>query len=290
MTRIFIYLVYFLAAVAVFGVVRFPERAVAKKIENIAESMFPGFDITMDRVRLTFPPGMKTKAPMIRAGDLMTMVPDDFRIHFPAGTLLGLTKQVNFTATLMEGEALGRIRVPSLSIPAYSAVELAFHGLQITDLALAMQGMTAQTAFNLSGEYQATDGQPHPSGTGNLILENVMCTIQGQFLNAMGITALSFDKIMVTFVQNGRTIEISELTAGGEIMNITAAGQLSVPGGSPGVLENWRVDLQGSLHPRPAHVARFSGLLTMENLFTSHPEKGIPFTLTGTATNLEIQL
>lgn len=290
MTRGFIYLVYFLAAMAVFGVVRFPERIAAQKIETAAESMFPGLDITMDRVSLTFPPGLTAKDPIIRVGDRVTLVPGDLRIHLPAGTLLGLKKELDFFATLMEGEVSGQIRLSSFFTPACSGLDLAFAGVRVTNLAVPIPGMTVQAAFELSGEYRGTDEETDPAGTGNLRLENLACTIQDPFLNTMGITALEFDQTVLTFHRNGWTIPIENLAAGGDILHLTAAGQVAVTGGSPGVLENWHVDLQGSLHPRPAYVSRFSGILTMENLFKSQPEKGIPFTLTGPATALELQL
>lgn len=291
MTRGFIYLVYFLAAMAVFGVVRFPERIAAQKIETAAESMFPGLDITMDRVSLTFPPGLTAKDPIIRVGDRVTLVPGDLRIHLPAGTLLGLKKELDFFATLMEGEASGQIRLTSFFTPDWSGLDLAFAGIRVSDLAVPIPGMTVQASCELAGEYQGTNGEKGLAGTGNLRLENLASTIQDPFLNTLGITALNFDKTVLTFHQNGRTMTIENLTAGGDILHISAAGQVAVPNGSsPGDPKNWRVDLQGSLHPRPAYVSRFSGILTMENLFKSQPEKGIPFTLTGPATALELQL
>ncbi len=290
MTRSFIYLVYFLAAMAVFGVVRFPERIAAQRIETYAESMFPGLDITMDRVDLTFPPGLTAKDPVIRVRQLMTLVPGDFRIHLPAGTLLGLKKELDLSAILMGGEVTGHIRLPSFFTPAWSGLDLAVAGVRVTDLDVPVPGMTVQAAFELFGDYRETDGEQGPAGTGNLRLENLACAIQDPFLNTMGITALDFDKTVVTFHRKGGTIQIENLTAGGEILHITAAGRVTLPGGSPGGLENWHVDLKGSLHPRPAYVSRFSGLLTMENLFKSQPEKGIPFTLAGPVTALEFQL
>jgi len=106
----------------------------------------------------------------------------------------------------------------------------------------------------------------------------------------MGITNLNFDKITLAFAGDKHTIIISELVATGDTINATARGDLIFAGGNPTDPENWMVALTGSLHPQPAYVSKFAGILSMENLFKTNPEKGIPFTITGRAATLEMKL
>lgn len=286
--RIFIYLVYFTAAAAVFAFVRFPLPAAAGRINQMAGHLVPGLSITLDRVSLKFPLGLHAARPVIRLDDTLTVTPRDLSVFVPVSGFFSRDSSLYFTASLIEGTVQGHLTGVSLSDPGYSTLAVDFSGLRFTDLALAVQGATAHLSFDLSGRYLVPDRHKDSAGSGDLVLSHVTCAIADNFLNTLGITALDFDTITLSFVQDSRKIHILALTASGEIMTVTAAGQIFSAGGSLADPENWTVDLKGSLHPRPAHVSRFSGILPVENLFRTDPEKGIPFTLTGPATALEI--
>ncbi len=288
--RFFIYLIYFIAAVGVFGILRFPHQAAARKITLAAQNMFPGIRITMDRVSLCFPPGLKMENTAVHLGDALIFEPKNFRVYFPVSSLLGLKKNIDFSASLLEGGINGHITDISLAENTYSGLQVAVNGLQVRNLDLVMQGMAAQVSFDLSGRYHVPDLQESSAEKGGLVMSKVTCTIQDAFLNTMGITALDFNEITLAFTRNDNQIIISDLLATGGIIKVAADGRLVFAGGSLAAPENWMVDLTGSLHPQPAYVSKFAGILSMENLFKTSPEKGIPFTITGPAATLEIQL
>ncbi len=144
-------------------------------------------------------------------------------------------------------------------------------------------------SFDLSGRYQVVDRLTNPKGTGDLILSMLTCAIEDDFLNTMGITDLAFDQVSVKFERQAQKLDILELTAAGSIMTIHAAGQILLTGTRIMAPSDWQVDLKGNLYPQPAYVSKFATVLPMDDLFQNHPEKGIPFTLTGPADNLEIK-
>ncbi len=86
------FLIYFMAALAIFSVLRFPHQTAAVKISRMGEAMFPGLDITMDRVFPFLPLGLKTEKPQIRIHDAITVVPENLRIVVPVSTVFGLKK------------------------------------------------------------------------------------------------------------------------------------------------------------------------------------------------------
>lgn len=287
--RVFICLIYFTAAAAVFAVLRFPHQAAAEKTGQVAEQMFPGIAVTLDRVSPMFPLGLKTQNPVIRLTDEVSVIPGDIHVYLPVSSVFGLDDTLHYKASLLDGSLTGHLSGVSLSPPVYAGVSTDLAGLRFTDLALALQGATARLSFVLSGRYQEPDRQNNTAGTGELVLSQVTCAIQDNFLNTLGITDLDFDRITASIVRENRTIQILTLTARGSVMTMSAAGQIVLADGSPSNPENWIFDLEGSLHPQPAHISRFSGILPMENLFRTDPEKGIPFTLTGPLTALEIR-
>ncbi len=290
MKRILIYLVYFAVAAAVFLVLRFPHQAAAEKISRTCGTLFPGLDVSMDRVDPKFPLRLKLENPVIRLADTFTVAPEAFYIDIPVFSRPGSGRKIGFAVSLLDGEILGHVSGVSFYQHRYSGIKMDMTGLQIKALPLALEGMTAQLSFDLSGRYEVPDRQNNPAGKGGLVLSAVTGTVQNAFLNTLGISTLDFDQITLAFVQTGTEITISELVAVGRVLNAKAKGRITLTGGSPLHAENWTVSMEGSLHPQPSQVARFAGLLPMENLFKAHPEKGIPFTVTGPATNLDIAL
>jgi type II secretion system protein N len=288
--RFFIYLVYFTGAIAVFAVMRFPQQEAARKIGLAAETMFPGIRISMDRASPCLPPGVTINKLFLHLSDTLTIAAKDSRLYFPVSSILGLKRDINFSTSLLEGNVNGHITDISLQENTYSGLQMVMTGLKINDTTLAMQGMTTQLSFDLSGTYHVPKGQTHPAGKGELALSRVTCTVRDDFLNTMGITNLDFNKITLAFTRDNHKIIISELLATGDIIKAAARGDLTFAGGSPTDPKNWMVVLTGSLHPQPAYVSKFAGLLSMENLFKNNPEKGIPFTITGQAATLEMKL
>jgi hypothetical protein len=90
--RTLFFLIYFMAALALFAVLRFPHQAAALKISRMGESLFPGLEITLDRVSPAPPLGVKTEKPQIRVHGGVTVVPEDLRIRIPVPAVLGLEK------------------------------------------------------------------------------------------------------------------------------------------------------------------------------------------------------
>jgi hypothetical protein len=202
--------------------------------------------------------------------------------------VLGLKKNLRIESSLLNGTVTGHLTGISISPPDCSGLLMNIAGLQIRDLPTTMQEIHAALSFDLSGQYRVSDRRTNPTGNGHLALSRVTCAIQDDFLNTMGITTLDFDQVTVTFERHHQTIDILELHATGDIMAVTAAGQVTLINGLITEPANWLFDIKGSLFPKPAHVSRFSTILPMDTLFTTHPEKGIPFTLTGPASSLEI--
>jgi type II secretion system protein N len=287
--RILFFLIYFAAAVAVFAVLRFPQQTAATQLSRMANTLFPQLEITLNQVSLAAPLGLKTQAPEIRLYDAVTMVPDDLRLFIPVSAALRLKKDLVVVSSVMNGTVTGHFTGVSTSPPAFSGLEVILAGLNIGNLTAAMQqGMQATLSFDLSGRYQVSDLRENHAGSGNLVLSRVTCAIQDDFLNTMGIQTLDFDQVTMTFERHRQTIDILELNATGNIMSVTAAGQVTLTGGRVTEPAGWKFDLTGSLFPRPAHVSRFSTVLPMDSLFKTHPEKGIPFSLTGPADDLKI--
>ncbi len=278
-----------MAALAIFSVLRFPHQTAAVKISRMGEAMFPGLDITMDRVFPFLPLGLKTEKPQIRIHDAITVVPENLRIVVPVSTVFGLKKELQIKSLLWDGTVMGHIAGISVSPPACSGVEMILAGLRVRDMATVMQGMRASLSFDLSGRYQVVDRLNKPKGTGDLTLSFLTCVIKDDFLNTMGITNLEFDQVSVRFEKQAQTLDILELHAKGSVMTIHAAGQMLLTGTRIMAPSDWQINLKGNLYPQPAHVSRFATVLPMDDLFQNHPEKGIPFTLTGPADNLEIK-
>lgn len=286
--RTLFFLIYFMAALAVFAVLRFPHQAAAVKISRMGEALFPGLDITLDRVSPVLPPGLETEKPQIRIHDTITVVPDNLRIFVPVTAVLGMKKDLKIASLLWNGTVKGHITGISVSPPACSGLELTLAGLEIRDMTTAMQGMRASLSFDLSGRYQVKDRLENPKGRGDLTLSLLTCAIEDDFLNTMGITDLDFDQVSMVFERHEQKIDILELHASGDILTIQAAGEMTLTGTRMMAPADWQVDLKGSIYPQPAHMSRFATVLPMDDLFQNQPEKGIPFTLSGPADALEI--
>jgi type II secretion system protein N len=286
--RILFFLIYFMAALAVFAVLRFPDQTVAVKVSRMAQALFPEHELTLNPISLAAPLGLKTKKPEIRLYDAITVIPDDLRLFLPVSSALRLKNDLFVESSVLNGTVTAHLTGVSTSPPACSGLAVTMAGLNIRNLTADMQGMRASLSFDLSGRYQVSDRQENPRASGNLILSRLTCAIQDDFLNTMGIKTLDFDQVTMTFERHHQTIDILALDATGDIMNVTAAGQVTLTGSPASEPGNWMFDLKGSLFPMPAHVARFSTVLPIDSLFKTHPEKGIPFSLTGPADALEI--
>jgi type II secretion system protein N len=255
----------------------------------VAESLFPELDITLDRVYPDVPLGLRAEGVVIRLYDTVTVTLDHLRLSMPVFDALSLKNNVNVEASLLNGNVSGQITGVSTSPPACSGLSLILAGLKIQELNVALQGMRASLSFVLSGAYRVSQRLENPAGTGNLTLSGMTCAVQDDFLNTMGITTLDFDEATLTFERHQQRIDILELRADGEIMTVSAAGQAIQTGTPITDPASWRIDMKGSLYPKPAHVSRFSTILPMDSLFRTQPETGIPFTLTGPADALEIR-
>lgn len=286
--RVAFFFIYFIAALAVFAVLRFPHQTAAVKLSQMAETLFPKIRITLDQVSLTPPVGLRTQKPKIRLYDVITVIPDDLRLFIPISAVLGLKKSLHFESSLLNGAVKGHLTGISISPPDCSGLQMSITGLQVRDLPTTIHGIHATLSFALSGQYRISDRRANPTGNGNLALSRVTCLIEDDFLNTLGIKTLDFDQVTATLERHHQTIDILELHATGDIMTVTAAGQVTLINGRITEPANWIFDIKGNLFPKPAHVSRFSTILSMDTLFKTHPEKGIPFTLTGPANALEI--
>jgi len=149
--RFFIYLIYFAGAIAIFAVMRFPHQEAARKIGVVGENMFPGIRITMDRASLCLPPGVTTKNMSLHLGDTLTIAPDDFRLYFPVSFILGLKKNMHFSAALLEGNVDGHIMDISLVKNSYSGLHMAMTGLKIKNIILSVRQISYTRRADRSG-------------------------------------------------------------------------------------------------------------------------------------------
>jgi hypothetical protein len=125
--RILFFLIYFMAALAVFAVLRFPDQTVAVKVSRMAQALFPEHELTLNPISLAAPLGLKTKKPEIRLYDAITVIPDDLRFFIPVSAALRLKKDLFVESSVLNGTVTAHLTGVSTSPPACSGLAV-IHG------------------------------------------------------------------------------------------------------------------------------------------------------------------
>jgi type II secretion system protein N len=285
-----LYLVCFMGALVLFAFLRFPHQAAAWKISGLSERLFPGVTLEMDRVTPCFPPGLCAEESMLHAGVAGSVILDDLCLYGFFGILFP-EKQVRFTGNLAGGEAHGKITGISSAWDRYDTLDLTLTGLQVTQMTSRLQGTAVDLSFDLNGVCSIRREKSRVTGSGEMMLTRVTGSVQSEFMATHDLASVVFDQVAVAFVRENEQITLSTIVATGRLMTVRLQGLLVLGGGglSDG-LDNWYLDLSGSVNPQAAYVSMFAGILSLENLFKTGPEKGIPIRIFGPVTALEMTL
>lgn len=288
--RFMIYMGYFCMAFVFFAALRFPEQTAGQHISAGMEKRFPGLSVTMEKAAPGLPPGLNCINPVIRFSDLSPVLPDSLRLSAPFSSLLQSKKEILFSADLFNGSVSGTISGVSLNTTDFSSVEIALNSLSIKKIPYATRTMTATLSFDIQGRYMLSNGREQTSGNGELQLSDVICVIDNDWFQKIGIDTLTFRTIDLAFHQEDGQVAITSLSARGDILTIALSGTLAPKSDRLSLLETWVLDVDGKIHPRPEYVSRFAKVLSMEKMFTDNSRSGIPIRISGPLSAPEVSL
>jgi len=287
--QVILYLGYFAAAFAVFAVLRFPHQAAARKVSDISGRLFPGVMLEMDRLD----PGFSTKLCAIesrlylgsaRAIPLETLCFSLFPgVFYPE-------KQIRVSASLAGGKVNGQISGISLDRDQYDMLAMILTGLQVRDVSTRVQGTPVTLSFDLAGSYRFHREPDHTAGSGELVLNRLICHLQNETPAAHDFDTFEFDRVNIDWSRDNDEITVTRLSGSGRFMTVELEGILTMAGGLTAGPDDWHIDLTGRLSPQAAYVSRFAAILSMETLFRAGQEKGIPIRIAGPVTDVEVIL
>ena len=278
--KIFLYIVFFFAALLFFLYMRFPSETVKTRITESLAQYQPDVGILTQTVSPSFPPGLTLKPLYVQYEDRPVLSADAFRITPDLFSLFGNNKSVSFFAPLGNGELHGRaIFDQDAKRPQTTAtVSLKTVSLDAFDV------LKQLPAFHPSGDLTAHVDYDSRQGAGgsakiNLDITPARITFEPPI---MGLEQLEFSSIQADMTLTPRMLQIRRCEGSGPHMEARISGSMIFR--EP--MASSRVNLSCTLKPQPAFIAdhksdMIGGLLGSE----SAQKRGIILRISGTLEN-----
>jgi type II secretion system protein N len=276
----FFYLVYFVAALAVFSIICFPGEEAAKKIGTQLTERFPEITLQMEKITPSFPTGIHCINPQLLVGKNLLVPLETLTLRLPFFDLFKSDRTLTFHGTLLSGVVDGSLTKVSWKQNSFSDFNLTLNRIKTKNILYTTPQAKIEISFDLEGDYTFARGKERSGSRGKLVLTNVKAMIRDTLFNGMGIDGLEFTRMDIEFGLVKDKITLLNCLAKGPLMTLRLKGTLMAPeeGAPPG--GNWILDLKGFIQPQPAYLPKFARLSSMASLFKD-TKQGIPIHIIG---------
>lgn len=277
----FFYLVYSMAAVAVFSILCFPGEEVAKKISAQLTERFPEVSLQMEKVTPSFPAAIHCRNPQLLIRKTLWVPLETLTLGVPFFDLFKSNRTLTFYGTLFSGVVHGRLSDVSWDRNTFSDFNLTLSRIKTKNILYATPHAKMDISFDLEGDYTFSQEKKAPGSGGKLLLTDVKAMIHDTLFNGMGIDGIEFTRMDIEFRLEKNKITLLNCLANGPLMTISLNGTLMAPKDDLSPMANWILDLKGFLQPHPAYMPKFARLYSMASLFKDTQKQGIPIHIIG---------
>lgn len=218
------YTLFIIASLVLSIYFRFPGQTLADYIEANSSGIDPKLEISIDRLKPSFPPGIKAESVQLHyAGNPFAEL-DNFSFLIDLGTLAGKNISCSFETRALEGRLSGNVLVAKenhRNIRLQSRFERLMLEKIDTDSILPNCGISGIISGNLNGELDKLTLQ---KSRGKFDLKNLALHFKEPLFS---VNNYSFSETAVAFAMpDPKTIEVQECTMKGRQMDIESSGKI----------------------------------------------------------------
>jgi type II secretion system protein N len=285
MKKWMIYTLYTAAVTLVFLYYLFPTEAVTAYINHRISKSMPGLQVSADRIRPSFPPGLKFNTLVLLDADRPIISADRLKITPAYSTILSTEKSFHLTGDSCGGHLKGTAQISGIVKNTGLSLDLAFEELKIDRI----QGLHEWVPPKLSGMAEGSfrfSSTPPPFGKGSAEITVSGCGLDFN-PSLWGITQLRFNSIESAIELNGRRVFLKRLDVKSEQVSGKASGflNLEVP------VKKSRLNLSGYVMPQPGFIRSLGDLFPIDLFMDkSNRNRGVPFQISGTIEQPDFRL
>ncbi len=271
-----IYILYAAAVTLVFLYCLFPTEAVTAYINYQVSKSLPGLKVSIDRIRPSFPPGLRFNGVNLLDKDRSVFSAELLKITPVYLKILSSEKSFHVSGDSCGGRLEGTVRVlPSKGKPGFS-MDLVFGGLRMERIQGLQDRVPAKLSGTAKGSLVFSTGQPLGKGSVDLAVSG--CSLE--FTPSLfGIHDLKFESIDAGLELAGRRLLLKKFDMKSDQVSGSASGSLNLE--LP--VEKSQVSISGHILPQPAFVRNLGDLFPVELFFDKkNRNTGIPFRISGT--------
>ncbi|MCU0599617.1 MAG: type II secretion system protein GspN [Desulfobacterales bacterium] len=268
---------YIIFATLIFLYYLFPTDALIGYLNYKLSDSIPGFHFTADRIRPSFPPGLKLEAPVLMRKEKELIKIDHLYVRPRYLTIFSQTKAFLFDAVLKTGSIAGTVEA-TLDKPALS-IDLLFEQLELGAIS-ALQEITPHGISGvLNGKLNYTHHPPYGSGRVEFVISSGVVDFKPVFF---GVEQLKLDTINMNAELADQTLTIESFEVKGRELNGKATGTANLR--NPLILS--ALNISGLVTPTPLLMKSLEEIFPISAMIENNESTGgIPFNISGTIEN-----
>jgi type II secretion system protein N len=275
-TRIFLYALYAIAALALFLYLRFPSDLMKEILFSRLKQAQPQTRLATEVIRPTIPLGIKMEPLSISYADIPLLRMDEFLVFPHILSLIGHNPRYGFKGLMGDGELHGEADTTAMPNGSQTQVTLSLSQVPLEFLELLSQYPNFKPDGKMDARINFDSAKAGGSADINLEISPAHIVLDPPL---MGIESLEFTKISAQMNVTPRLLQIRSCDAGGDQLEGKITGSIIFrnPVGES------RIALSMTLKPQPAFISdhkndMIGGLLASGNAQL----RGLVFRISGT--------
>jgi type II secretion system protein N len=262
-----LYILYIVTVTVVFLYFLFPSETVKRYVSAEISRSSPELTVAIDRVNLSFPPGILLNRVGVRLGDEALFDLDRVKIRPVLSSLIGSKTSWSFVARAYSGEVRGRADVADGTPRRQVTVDAELSNIQIRSIE-AIKRLSTQTVSGvLSGTISYQQSSPVPRFKGNLELTDCRVDLSDP---TFGVDAIEFDRVQTELQLDNRALTIRRCDLKGRQLDASLTGNVSMldrPGSQA-------LNIRGRFQPHPLFLTQIENSVPMNFLRQRKSDKG----------------
>lgn len=271
--QICIYVLYFFAAVLVFGWMTFPGKKVAMAVSEGFNKTFSFVQLEADTSSLSLPVGVVLEKSRLVFFEKLMVEPDSLQLHWPVLSVLNSNKIVKFDGQTGAGKWHGSIVGGVLFQRPLSSFSLVFSQVVVNEFVYQTPAFKTAISFTAGGNHQTAKETKEIGGQVDL-MNFTADILQGKALKEIGVSEIHFDRVQIQYEVVNNKVALKTLSARGPMMNLDLKGTIHLSG-------KFKLRLNGHLMPTGSFVSDLSKIASIQGMFKKQKTKGIPVIISG---------
>lgn len=286
------YLLLFAVSAAIFLVVLFPRRQLARYISQTLTNPQKDIYTVMETIHLSLPFSLKSEDTRISIGRDFNIKPEFVKFRLGPGLVFGEHRNIHFSSKLYNGLVEGDVGFKNTQPLAYTNCQVNLSGFVFDKFSYntRMAGITMNGKIDGSYTYAAQPdnktGNQNNQGLGSFMVKDFSANLTNSLFNRLKLSRIDFSKIDIQFTQDQQNINLTGLTASGSVINVKLSGMIKLE--NP-VIQS-QLTLTGSVLPDSPYLASFANSPAINALVKNIQKDGIRFIVRGTLKQPEIKI